>query len=1069
VTERRRRKPKPIFEEEFEESVLNPEANPPRPVSLKDIEDKASDAETEIAEELPIERDILPPEVKDQLLNDDLDQVREDIVFKDSPLEDLLENIIGSNDDVDLDIPDLDTQLEESLTDFDPDIEEFDPGIDTAFEEETDKLADALRPKNSDSNWVSKDREVIQKPTFSSEIEEEPESESSSGGIKGRFFSKLADFKENIQDSVGQEAPSTEGVSSAEIFEEEGFQEEALDAISEEISEEQPLLEKDLSEEELVKSIQEIVETSATEEEAFQRLAQAGIDPVMLGLGPDPIAEEENAVVGDAPYVAIKRAYLAGNNVLPLELPNPKDEIDEINHALSTFADLQYGQSGFIKFSVRANTEFQQVATNWITHRKAGVDPDGSVSIPAQIIAWIQYVGAYTWYAANSQQKKGHPPPQKPQSRGKDLTPLPANQVSDEEKSNWKAALDKSKENNHFEVVIRTGVIGSAEDKEDLEQIATEAASGFDAFNSPFQEIVWTNDLPYDSLLGLMGAKKPKKPAEIGMVLSSAELAELAHPPDDCTTPHGVRVEKSYFKQIPLNNALTVEDPYQPHDGLIPIGIANPGTEDQEYIAFDNAQLDQHMLIVGKTGSGKSEWLKWACFGVAKAEYPFVIVDPHGALSDDILKTLIVTCPERVDDIVYCDLSDASWPVALNPLDINNAEQVDPTVNSIMEMLSSQMNLSSSGAPRAVMFARQALTALCYANIVLKDPNAQCTLLDVVKFFTNPDFRHLVVEFCENNSVKETFDYDHGVFENLSEKQQTEMSMPIVRAFSRLAESNAFAAVFSSPQNKLNFGQLVGSKKLVIVRLARHSSQRMLGQFVGSLILPWLLGSMDDWGRHKNPVTGEFEGTGVRVFVDEAPTLFGPDSSVPELLAEARKWDLGLIMAAQFLDQFDPSIIKASLANTASKIALATELNTAQIITKSLIGGNKSISPSDLADLPNYHYYGNILMPNPSGGLGASGAFSAKCLPPIRDDLDEETMKIREEVIARSRELVANEASVIQKNEADRINNVMITLREEYHLRAEESYQDDDEPVHESVENHEPGQEYSWDLDENDN
>jgi hypothetical protein len=167
VTERRRRKPKPIFEEEFEESVLSPESKP-RPVSLKDIEEKASDAETEIAEELPIERDILPPEVKDQLLNDDLDQVREDIVFKDSPLEDLLENIIGSTDDIDLEIPDLDSQLKDNLVqdleDFNPDVEEFDPDIDTVFEEEEiDKLAETLRPKDSQSNWVSKNKAEVQK------------------------------------------------------------------------------------------------------------------------------------------------------------------------------------------------------------------------------------------------------------------------------------------------------------------------------------------------------------------------------------------------------------------------------------------------------------------------------------------------------------------------------------------------------------------------------------------------------------------------------------------------------------------------------------------------------------------------------------------------------------------------------------------------------------------------------------------------------------------------------------------------------------------------------------------
>ncbi|WP_348240159.1 hypothetical protein, partial [Salmonella enterica] len=86
-------------------------------------------------------------------------------------------------------------------------------------------------------------------------------------------------------------------------------------------------------------------------------------------------------------------------------------------------------------------------------------------------------------------------------------------------------------------------------------------------------------------------------------------------------------------------------------------------------------------------------------------------------------------------------------------------------------------------------------------------------------------------------------------------------------------------------------GRLVSENKIVLVKLARFSHQAQLGEFVGSLIVPWLLASMDDWGRKKDSETGQYVGTGCRVFVDEAPRLFrSPDSSVIKALAEARKW-----------------------------------------------------------------------------------------------------------------------------------------------------------------------------------
>lgn len=1126
----RRRKPsRPIFEEPQEtEAPSAPETKEPETLAAEkkspiyiDVEATASEAEATVSDETPIERDTIPPGINQDLLNDQLDEFKSQIVYKENPLDNLLDDIIDQ--DVSTQGPesvqDNDSSLLEQLIDEDIN-QDLEPKISPPVVEAPPEIKPEIKPdlnlfknKTEDSQWQSMS---IENELDSEKIAEEGYSSSAGLEENNDFWDKISksqtdsDFKlpnedhtidtpidietdeekeEAIFDNIVVERPSgtdvekladvgiekptiginnieAEGNEKVKDKEPKGLRKkftQVKENIQDSFGEDPELQDEEntnipsesestetampQTEEELVAAIEAIVQSGASEEEMAEELTKIGIDPSQLGLGagaPAPQAAPQGAgapaLEGPPPYVAVRRASLAGNNSLPLELPPPKEEVDEISHALAAFADLSYGQIGFVRMGIRSNPEFQDVAADWVRHRKAGIEPDSGGNAVSKTIAWFKYFGAYIWYSVNQNEKKGTPPPASPGKRGKDLTPLSANQSSDEEKSSWKAAQEKARDNTHFEVVLRVVTIGDKEDAQELEQIAVEASSGFDSFNSPFQEIVWGGDRPDDSLRGLMGARKAKTPNLIPMVLSTSELAEIAHPPDDLTHPHGVRVSRSHFKQIPLDNALTVEDPYNPVDGLIPIGIANKGSEDQEFLAFNNAQLDQHMLIVGKTGSGKSEWLKWACFGVAKANYPFVIIDPHGALSDDILRTLIVTCPERRDDIVYCDLSNGDWPVALNPLDVNSSEQVDPTVGSIMEMLSSQMNLSLQGAPRATMFARQALTALCYANIVLKDPMTKCTLLDVVKFFTNPDFRHLIVEFCENNSVKETFDYDHGVFENLSDKQQTEMSMPIVRAFARLAESNAFAAVFSSPENKLDFGELVGSRKLLIVRLARHSSQRMLGQFVGSLILPWLLGSMDDWGRKKDPDTGVSTGTGVRIFVDEAPTLFGPDSSVPELLAEARKWDLGLVMAAQFLDQFDPGLIKAALANTASKIALASELNTAQIITKSLAGSNSSIKAGDLADLPNYHYYGNLLMPNPSGGVGSSGAFSAACLPPIEDQMDDEAKQVREEIIVRSRGIVANSIEFIQGNEKNRVNNIMLNLRELYAEKADSDY-----------------------------
>lgn len=462
-----------------------------------------------------------------------------------------------------------------------------------------------------------------------------------------------------------------------------------------------------------------------------------------------------------------------------------------------------------------------------------------------------------------------------------------------------------------------------------------------------------------------------------------------------------------------------------------------------------------HLYLAGESciPTHNSELMKWLIFGVAKAGYPLVVDDPHGALCDDVLKALIINCPERADDIVYCDLSDSEYPVAFNPLDISNPAMVEPTVQSVMEMLATQMSLDSTGAPRATIFAKQALTALTEANLVLDDPDTKMTLLDVVPFFNDAEFRQLVVNFSTNLAVRQQFDPDTGPFEKMSERQQQELGAPINRAFSMLAASSSFAAVFSSGENKFNLGRLVAENKIILVKLSRFSHQAKLGEFVGALIVPWLLASMDDWGRKKNAETGHEVGTGCRVFVDEAPRLFrSPESSVIQALAEARKWDLGVIMAAQFLNQFPREVKESALNNTASKIGLHTDMSGASEIAKALGGATKAIADGDMVALPNFHFYGNILLPSPGAGLAPSGPFSAACLHPIKDKLSPEQIELRETVIARSRQLVTNRLDVVKAQQRIRLENVKTALSHRFNEQATANYTpvdllDDDEDL----------------------
>jgi hypothetical protein len=708
--------------------------------------------------------------------------------------------------------------------------------------------------------------------------------------------------------------------------------------------------------------------------------------------------------------MAARQGALSGDISVPLIASGFKSDTDEINHALAAFAELHPGQKGFIRISLRAYPEFKQESRAWLAASQQGLESPKVKKKPHHhLFAWIKYFFAWFWFEVNKAQPHalgGRVAPLAPGKRG-NAKPLTRAQAGAETAQAWKDAERKAMATPHFEVALRVGVVGKSDDAEQLERVAEEVTAGFGSYDTVHQELVWSAADPYDTAIGCMGLKRA---ANVAIALSADEIGELARVPDDLTNPQGVQVKRSYFKQLPLANPMLINDPLNPPPGCIPLGLTNPHSEDEAVFGMRVNELDKHMFYVGATGTGKSELMKWLVFGVAKSGYPLVVIDPHGALCDDLLNMLVRNCPERANDIVVCDLSDANFPVALNPLDVQDKEEIEPTVQSIMEMLDKNMNLGAS-APRARSYAQQALNALCEANLAIMDPDTKCTLLHVTTFFINSDFRHLVLQLCENETVKEMFDPENGPFEAMTEKQQSEHMQPLLRAFQPLGTSASFSAVFSSARNQLDFGDLIARKKIVLVKLAQFSHQKKIGEFVGSLILPWLLSSMDEWGRKKDAESGLYSGQGCRVFIDEAQTLIGPGSSAIELLAGARKWDLGLVSTSQYPSQFDKSVLDALLANTNSKICLKLDPSESAALAKSIAGVGGKVSPGDIADLPNFHYYANIMLPTFDGGVeGAanSGAFSAACLPPIKCTLDAELKKIRQEVLDRSHEAVCN-------------------------------------------------------------
>src|SRR4051812_7593085 len=85
--------------------------------------------------------------------------------------------------------------------------------------------------------------------------------------------------------------------------------------------------------------------------------------------------------------------------------------------------------------------------------------------------------------------------------------------------------------------------------------------------------------------------------------------------------------------------------------------------DDWEPFGISVADRRHHILLLGKTGMGKSTLFRNMLVQDIAAGRGVLFVDPHG---DEAERLLDYIPPWRTEDVIYLDLSDLSRPIGFN-------------------------------------------------------------------------------------------------------------------------------------------------------------------------------------------------------------------------------------------------------------------------------------------------------------------------------------------------------------------------------------------------------------------
>lgn len=293
----------------------------------------------------------------------------------------------------------------------------------------------------------------------------------------------------------------------------------------------------------------------------------------------------------------------------------------------------------------------------------------------------------------------------------------------------------------------------------------------------------------------------------------------------------------------------------------------------------------RHHYVIGKSGWGKSVLLEFLARQDAWNGDGFCMIDPHGDLVESVLNYIPAS---RAKDVIYFDAGDEERPMGLNLYHINSINEADRVVNDATQMFLKLFGPEVFGPRLQEYFKFGSLT-------LLEDMEDPATILDIPRLFTDEWYREYKVSKVKNAIVKNFWEKTYA---SIGDREKEEIIPYLTAKFVDFSTNRIMRNIIGQTQSVINFRECMDQGKILLVNLSKGKigdrNTNLLGMMIVSQIANGAMSRAD---------MPEEERRDFFLYVDEFQNFV--TEAFADILSEARKYHLALIMAHQYIAQLD--------------------------------------------------------------------------------------------------------------------------------------------------------------------